>query len=51
MRKRVLPFFALLLIMTFTGCTQNTGGSDNRISFNVNSSNSENSVNSTSKVK
>ncbi len=49
MRKRVLPFFALLMIMTFTGCTQNTptSGSDNHISFNVNSSNSENSVNST----
>ncbi len=49
MRKRVLPFLALLMIMTFTGCTQNTptSGSDNHISFNVNSSNSENSVNST----
>ena len=49
MRKRVLPFFAFLLIMTFTGCTQNTptSGSDNNISYNVNSSNSENNVNST----
>ena len=49
MRKRVLPFFALLLIMTFTGCAQNTptSGSDNHISYNVNSSNSENNVNST----
>ncbi len=49
MRKRVLPFFVLLLTMTFTGCTQNTptSGSDNHISYNVNSSNSENNVNST----
>ena len=52
MRKRVLPFFALLLIMTFTGCTQNTptSGSDSHISFNVNSSNSEHNDNSSSSV-
>lgn len=52
MRKRVLPFFALLLIMIFTGCTQNapTSGSDNHISFNVNTSdtNSEKNDNSSS---
>ncbi len=48
MRKRVLPFFALLLTMIFTGCTQNTGGSNSNISFNFTSS--ENSVNSTDRL-
>ncbi len=50
MRKRVLPFFALLLIMIFTGCTQNTptSGSDNHISFNVNTSNTNSEKNDNS---